>query len=76
MAETDSLIFMVETKARTDIDTPVVQAKAVAAMRWCKQASEHAASVGGKPWRYLLVPHDAINEAHQLTYFARFTPDP
>jgi hypothetical protein len=49
---------MVETKARADINTQEVQAKAAAAARWCRHASDHAASVGTKPWRYLLVPHD------------------
>ena len=72
VAELDSMIFMVETKARVDIDTPEVQAKAVAAARWCKHASDHAASVGGKPWRYLLVPHDDIVESKRLTDFLRF----
>ena len=72
VAELDSMIFMVETKARVDIDTPEVQAKAVAAARWCKHASDHAASVGGKSWRYLLVPHDDIVESKRLTDFLRF----
>lgn len=72
VAETDSMIFMVETKARADIDTQEVQAKAAAAARWCRHASDHAASVGGKPWRYLLVPHDDIAESARLTDFLRF----
>jgi len=72
VAETDSTIFMVETKARTDINTQEVQAKAAAAARWCKHASDHAATVGTKPWRYLLVPHDEIAESKRLTDFLRF----
>ena len=66
------LIFMVETKARADINTQEVQAKAAAAMRWCKHASDHAANVGTKPWKYLLVPHDDINESKQIRDFMRF----
>lgn len=66
-AEIDNKIFMVETKARADIDTQEVQAKAAAAVRWCKHASDHAASGGSKPWHYLLVPHDIINESRRLT---------
>lgn len=69
VAEIDNKILMVETKARADIDTPEVQAKAAAAVRWCKHASDHAESVGGKPWHYLLVPHDGINEAKRLADF-------
>jgi type III restriction enzyme len=72
VAETDSTIFMVETKARSDINTQEVQAKAAAAARWCKHASDHAVTVGSKPWRYLLVPHDEIAESKRLTDFLRF----
>jgi type III restriction enzyme len=72
VAESDATVFMVETKARTDINTHEVQAKAAAAARWCKHASDHAASVGAKVWRYLLVPHDEITESKRLTDYARF----
>ncbi|MCK9988917.1 MAG: type III restriction enzyme [Azoarcus sp.] len=72
VAETDQAILMVETKARGDIDTQEVQAKAAAAMQWCRHASDHAASVGGKPWRYLLVPHDEVSESRRLGDFVRF----
>lgn len=63
---------MVETKARADVNTQVVQAKAAAALRWCQHASNFTASVGGKPWKYLLVPHDEINESQRLIDFLRF----
>ncbi|GAB4089600.1 DEAD/DEAH box helicase family protein [Hydrogenophaga soli] len=72
VAETDSTIFMVETKARADINTQEVQAKAAAAARWCKHASDHAATVGTKPWRYLLVPHDDVAESKHLSDFLRY----
>ena len=72
VAETDSAIFMVETKARADINTQEVQAKAAAAALWCAQASAYAAEVGSKPWRYLLVPHDEIRESLRLSDFLRF----
>jgi type III restriction enzyme len=72
VAETDSMIFMVETKARADVDTHEVQAKAAAAARWCKHASNHALTVGSKPWRYVLVPHDEIVESERFSDFLRF----
>ena len=72
VAETDSTILMVETKARIDINTQEVQAKAAAAARWCKHASDHAVTVAAKPWKYLLVPHDEIVESKRLMDFARF----
>lgn len=72
VAETDSTIFMVETKARADLDMQEIQAKAVAATQWCKHASAHAISVGTKPWKYLLIPHDEINESKRLVDFLRY----
>jgi len=70
VAETDTTIFMVETKARADINTQEVQAKAAAAVRWCKHASDHAACVGTKLCKYLL-PHDEINESKRPADFLR-----
>jgi type III restriction enzyme len=72
VAETDTTIFMVETKARNDVNTHEVQTKAAAAARWCKHASDHAVTVGTKPWKYLLVPHDEIMESKRLSDFLRF----
>ncbi|CAM5316106.1 DEAD/DEAH box helicase [Thauera mechernichensis] len=72
VAETDATILMVETKARADINTQEVQAKAAAAMRWCNHASDHAVSVGTKPWKYLLVPHDEVSESKRLADYLRF----
>jgi type III restriction enzyme len=72
VAETESQIFMVETKARVDIDLQEVQAKASAAARWCQYASEHALEIGTKTWSYLLLPHDEVVESRKLTDFQRF----
>lgn len=72
VVETDTAILMAETKKRDDLKSDEVKAKAVAAVRWCGHASDHAASVGSKPWKYLLVPHDEINESRQLSDYRRF----
>ncbi|WNB74421.1 DEAD/DEAH box helicase [Methylomonas koyamae] len=72
VAETESQIFMVETKARGDMDSQEVQAKAAAAARWCQYASEHASEIGAKVWSYLLLPHDEIVESKRLVDFQRF----
>ena len=37
-------------------------AKKDSAIRWCANASDHAATYDGKPWRYVLIPHDEIAE--------------
>jgi type III restriction enzyme len=72
VAESESLVFIIETKARIDIQTNEVQSKATAAARWCSHASDYALSVGSKPWKYLLVPHDEIVESMRLSDFLRF----
>ncbi len=60
VAETDEAIYMLEPKASNQMTDPVVLAKKEVAVQWCTHASEYAASHGGKPWRYVLIPHDAI----------------
>jgi type III restriction enzyme len=70
VAETDDVIYMLEPKARNEMDAPDVTAKKGAAVRWCKQATEYAGTWDGKPWRYLLIPHDAIAENVTLTGLA------
>jgi len=59
-------------EARADIDTAEITAKAAAAVNWCRHASKHAVTVGGKPWKYLLAPHDEIAESKRLVDFLRF----
>lgn len=72
VVETDTTFLIAETKARTDINTREVQAKGAAAARWCKFASQHALGVGTKPWKYILVPHDEVNESKRFTDYLRF----
>lgn len=72
VVEMDACILLAETKKRDDLQSAEVVAKAEAAVRWCKLASDYAASVGGKPWKYVLVPHDEIVESKRLTDFLRF----
>jgi type III restriction enzyme len=40
-------------------------------MEWCRRATDHAASYEGKPWTYMLIPHDAIAENMTLEGLAR-----
>jgi type III restriction enzyme len=63
VAETDAVIYMMEPKATNEMNDPIVQAKMKAAVEWCKNASTHNQKNGGKPWRYLLIPHKSINES-------------
>lgn len=72
VAETADKIYMAETKARTDLADASVQAKADVAVEWCQRASEYTQSNDGKPWVYLMIPHDEINEGRQLLDYEKF----
>lgn len=60
VAETADCIWMLEPKMRIQLSAADVVAKKAAAEQWCQRASDHAATYGGKPWRYALIPHDRI----------------
>lgn len=72
VVETADAVWLAEIKARADMETPEVRAKSAAAVEWCKHAAAYARTHGGKPWHYLLLPHDAITEALRLRDFLRF----
>jgi type III restriction enzyme len=72
VAETDAAILMIEAKARDDLKTAEVVAKADSAVQWCKHATAYCLSIGSKPWVYLLVPHDQVNESVRLADLLRF----
>lgn len=76
VVETDSCILLAETKAANDLETQEVKAKAAAAAQWAKHASDYAQSVGGKPWKYLLIPHSEVTEAKRLMDYLRFELKP
>ncbi len=67
VAETKNAIFMLEPKAKNEMDDPIVLAKRDVAVKWCQHAGEHAKGFGGKPWSYVLIPHDAIAENMTLS---------
>lgn len=60
VAETDEAIYMLEPKARNQMDASEVLAKKDAAVQWCRNATDFAKTHGGKPWVYLLIPHDIV----------------
>jgi type III restriction enzyme len=62
VAETADCIYMLEPKSRADLDDEQVRLKQAVAVKWCASATEYAASTGGKPWKYALIPHDVIND--------------
>ena len=66
VVETMDRKLLIEPKRRSEMGDEEVQAKARAAVRWRRYASEHAAKHGGKPWSYLLAPHDALGPERSL----------
>ena len=61
VVETKTEKLIIETKRRSDMDDLDVRRKAKAAILWCLIATEHHAKVNHeKPWRYVLVPDDAM----------------
>ena len=71
VAEDNKTIYMVETKARKDLTDPIVQAKAEAASQWCANATDYSTANNGKPWEYLLIPHDEVTENRELKSFGK-----
>jgi len=72
VAETADAILMIETKARDEMQSAEVLAKADAAVKWCGHASNYGALIGAKHWVYLLVPHDQVIEAARVVDLLRF----
>lgn len=66
VVETKTAKLICETKAAKEINSAEVQDKAKAAVKWCENATNHENEVGGKPWAYLLIPHDAVSEAKTI----------
>lgn len=62
VAEMGDHVVMLEPKMASQMTDRDVLAKRDVAVQWCTWASEHARTYGGKPWRYALIPHDAIAE--------------
>ncbi len=66
VVETDTDKLLCEPKRSSEMHDEDVQAKAKAAIEWCRHATDHEVANGGKPWSYALVPHDAITASASL----------
>jgi hypothetical protein len=71
VVETETEKLLCEPKSSDRLQDPVVRAKARAAAIWCRHATTHEAANNGKPWRYVLIPHDAIADNMTVAGFAR-----
>jgi len=74
IVETKDCKYMCEPKRSTEMTDDIVLAKATAAKTWCDHATDHANENGGKPWKYLLISHEQIQDQMTLEGLAaRFT---
>ncbi len=71
VVETAETIYMVETKARKDLNAIEVLEKAEAAWAYCRAASDWNAEHGGKPWVYALIPHDEVRLSSSFDYLMK-----
>ena len=68
IVETNAGIYMVEVKRADQTEEQSVLAKKAAAEHFCKYATEFTSANDGKPWHYLLLPHNAIDRTVSVTY--------
>ena len=60
--ELPAAFYLLEAKAGGRTSEADVLAKRDAAVQWCKHATEHVLKFGGKPWQYLLIPHESVTD--------------
>ena len=74
VVETKNGKLLCESKRASEMTGEKVLAKADAATVWCRYATDNAKTAGGKPWTYLLIPHDRISAQMSLAGLAaRYT---
>lgn len=71
IVETANAIYMCETKAEKDVNDADVQAKAEAAREFCRTATEFTTQNGGKPWKYIIIPHTLVDRSYSFNYILK-----
>ena len=66
VVETMAEKLICEVKRGDQLQDAVVVAKSRAATTWCGNATAHERTHQGKPWRYLLIPHEYVTENMSL----------
>lgn len=72
VVETASTIYMVETKASNETESAVVQDKASAAREYCRAVTVWNEANGGKPWEYVLLPHNEVRLNSSFRYLMAY----
>ncbi|MDQ3816791.1 MAG: DEAD/DEAH box helicase family protein [Acidobacteriota bacterium] len=66
VVETSTAKYLCEPKRASEMTDEDVLEKARAAIAWCERATRHELEHGGKPWSYLLIPHNQITDTRTL----------
>lgn len=66
VVETSTAKYLCEPKRASEMTDEEVLEKARAAIVWCERATRHELEHGGKPWSYLLIPHNEITGTKTL----------
>lgn len=79
IVDTDDYVLMIETKSTQHQNedgswNEEVTEKAKSGAKWCENASTYLKANGGKEWKYLLIPHDKVDEGNTLdSYRDKYT---
>jgi len=65
VVETESARYLIEVKARNELQSNDVSEKAKAAIQWCKSANDLQL---GKPWHYRIIPDDSVRSTWTLAF--------
>ncbi|MCM1518906.1 MAG: hypothetical protein NC117_09720, partial [Pseudoflavonifractor sp.] len=68
IVETADAIYMCEIKAEKDVSDEDVKSKAEAARTYCSIVSAYNSRHGGKPWKYVIIPHTAVKRNYTFDY--------
>ncbi len=60
VVEDSNFIYLIETKKEKEIQYKDVKSKAKAALEYCLNATDFNVKNEGKPWKYVLIPHNAV----------------
>jgi len=71
IVETQDTIYMVETKAESELLNADVVSKKLAAIEYCTHASEYTKNNGGKMWKYLLIAHTDVSRTSNFSYLVQ-----
>ncbi len=70
VVESSTAKYLCEPKRADEMTKDEVLNKARVAVEWCRAATDHEKTHNGKPWHYLLIPHDAITTSMTLAGLA------